>query len=110
MTQGPSQEAEQKPKKLDEITEADIKEAAIVYAVQFGWQIEARDCRVVPVRKRLIVQESGGPTSMVLPISQWNVHITPRVPPNKFTAPLQVRVEYLSGGVCAMDFIGPGHP
>lgn len=110
MTQGPSQEAEQSPKKLHEITEADIKDEAIAYAGQFGWKVDARDCRVVPVPNRLVIQESGGPTPMVLPTSQWNVHITPKVPPNKFTAPLIVQVEYLTGGVCAMNFIEPIHP
>lgn len=105
MTQSPNQASAQGPKKLDEITEVDIKEAAIVYARQFGWQVEAHDCRVEPIPNRQLMQEIG-PT----PPSQWNVHITPRVPPNRFTAHLRVPVTYLTGSVCAMKFIGPQHP
>jgi hypothetical protein len=110
VTQSSNQAAEQGPKKLDDITKADIIEAALVYAVQFRWQVEAGDCRVQALPNRLVIQESGGPTSLVLPTSKWHVHITPRVPPNKFSAHLVVPVEYLSGDVCAMNFLGLHHP
>lgn len=37
MSEVSSQSSEEQPKKLADITETDIKEAAIVFAKQFGW-------------------------------------------------------------------------
>jgi hypothetical protein len=101
---------DEQPKKLADITEADIIEAVRIFAVQYGWQIEPRDCHVVPIRKTLHADEIGlGHTQTQLEISSWWIHVTPRVPPNKFTAQLKVRVQYYSGGVAADEFQGPEH-
>ncbi len=61
---------DEQPRKLADITEADIIEAARVFAVQYCWQIEPRDCRVVPIRKTLHADEIGlGHTQTQLEIS-----------------------------------------
>ena len=111
MSEVSKQPVDDQPKKLTDITDDDIKEAAIVFAVQYGWQIEPRDCRVEPIRNTQLINEIGlGTTDMRLLTSSWWVRITPRVPPNRFTAPLLVKVQYYSGGVAADDFQGPHHP
>ena len=105
------QPAGEQPKKLTDITDDDIKEAAIVYAVKFGWQIEPRDCRVEPIPNIQRINEIGlGSTEIQLLTSSWQVYITPRVPPNIFTLPLRVKVEFLIGGLCADEFVGRHHP
>ncbi len=111
MSEVSSQSNDEQPKKLADITEIDIKEAAIVFAKQFGWQIEPRDCRIVPIRDTVLANEIGlGTTRTPLLISSWWVHITPRVPPHQFTVPVRVKVQYYSGGVAADQFQGPEHP
>ncbi len=97
------------PKKLEEITPSDVKQAAISYAAQFGWAVEEHDCHVIPVRPQRIFRDSGGDFYVPQPTWQWRVQIRPRVPPNRFYAQLLVPVEYLSGAVAATDFIGPEH-
>jgi len=111
MSEVPDQSNDEQPKKLADITETDIKEAAIVFAKQFGWQVEPRDCRVVPIRGTVLADEIGlGSTRTQLLISSWWVHITPRIPPHKFNAPVKVKVQYYSGGVAADEFQGREHP
>jgi len=89
------------PKKLAEITLDEIKDAALVYAVQFGLQAQRNDCHVQAVPNRILAQEIGGGIDMRLPITKWFVTISPKGRPVRKGF---VTVEYLSGGVCAMDF------
>lgn len=92
-------------KKLEEITKEDIKEAALVYAKQFDVEAGQESCIVVPVRTRLTIQEIGAMAPpIVLPISKWQVFITPSVM-SKGQQRVKVIVEYLTGSVCATQFL-----
>jgi len=86
----------------DEITEADIKDAAIAYATQFGLQIDHTDCRVELIQPKL-VKESGG--SIQLSVSKWYVYFTPRAALNDTTQRARVIVKRLAGtNIVADDF------
>jgi hypothetical protein len=92
-----NQESEQYVKKLDEITEVDIKNTALDFvATNFGLNI--KDCRIEPVQNRQIITEIGGPTSLALPISKWIVYIKFNVPLSTSKMLLKVTVEYLLAG------------
>jgi len=83
-------------KVFDGITEEDIKEAAIGFAKQFGWDVKASDCRVQPIRPRPI--REGGTSGVInLPISKWRVYLTSKNEP-------YVNVEQLSGAIAATRF------
>lgn len=85
-------------KEFNGISEQTIKEAAIVYAAQFGWNVKTSDCRVKPMPGRP-VKEGGERVSMTLPVSKWRVYLTSKATP-------YVEVQQLSGAVAATKFYG----
>ncbi len=93
----PSQD---RPKKPDEITPDEIKDAALVYAVQFGIQAERNECHIQAMPNRILVQEIGGGIDIRPPITKWLVTIFPK---RRSARRVIVTVEYLSGDVCATD-------
>lgn len=91
-------------KKLEEITLAEIREAALEYAKQFGLESTPELCTVTPIRKKLTRQEIWAITPLIaLPISKWHVSIRP-LPTSRNQQRALVPVAYLSGAVAAMDY------
>lgn len=95
------QPSEQITKKREDIEEADIINVAIDFvAKELGKQMDAKDCRVVPLMHPQPKPEIGVATPVRLPISKWNVHITSRLLPIGF----YVTVECVVGGLEVVDF------
>ncbi len=82
MSQEPSKTPDQAQKKLEEITEEDIKQAAIARAEQIGWKVGLDDCQVQKViPPPQVIDEIGlGTTTTKPPITKCLVHITPKAP------------------------------
>lgn len=92
-------------KKLEEITDEDIKEEALAYAKQFDVEASLESCVVIPARIKLTIQEIGDIAPLTaLPISKWQVFITPSAM-SKAQQRVKVIVEYLTGSVCAMQLL-----
>lgn len=92
-------------KKLEDITAGDIKEAALAYAKQFNVEAGPESCVVTPVSRKLTIQEIGALAPLTeLPISKWNVVITPSAT-STIQQRVKVIVEYLTGSVCAMQLL-----
>lgn len=88
----------EQPKKLNEITPEDIKDAALVYAEQFNLHAERGNCTIQAIPPGPLPVEMGEATPTRLPITQWLVTID-----TKDIIGL-VPVEYISGAVSARDF------
>jgi hypothetical protein len=89
----------QSPKNSADITEAHIRREAILCTKKHGWEISPGDCRierVTPPYIQLVEVGLGFSTESLLP-TEWDVYITPRVPPNPRRAHLRVHVEYNQG-------------
>ncbi len=100
MSKDPNQPSEEITKKLADINDTDIMDAAIRFVAELGKQVSARECRVVPVMPPQQKTEIGDATSVRLSISKWDVHITSRPLPIGF----YVTVEYVVGGLEVVDF------
>ncbi len=89
------------PKKIEEITQDDIKHEAITYAAQFGLHVQKSDCQVTAIPNRLHIAEIGSNTDINLPVTKWIVTISRK---STISNGVAVTVEYLMDGVCATDF------
>ena len=96
MSTDTNQTPEPHAKRPDEITEADIKDAAIVYATQFGLQIDHTDCRIEPIQPKPVKESEG---SIQLSVSKWYVYITLRAALNDTTQRARVIVKRLAGTI-----------
>lgn len=100
MSNDPNQPSEEITKKLEDLDDTDIIDAAIRFVAELGKRVSARECRVVPVMPPQQKPEIGDATSVKLSISKWDVHITSRLLPIGF----YVTVEYIIGGLEVVDF------
>src|SRR5260370_36516497 len=93
---GTNKMSDQVPEKREEVTEIEFKQTALARAEESGWRVGLNDCQVQKVLPpSQVINEIGlGSTTIKNPVTKWIVHITPKTPPNRFTAPLRVTVEF----------------